>query len=55
MGWLVINKGHDFITKKGEKISSDDFAGINFPKITYEDGPIEIEICKSGKVYWYES
>lgn len=55
MGWLVLNKGHDFITKKGEKISSDDFAGINFPKITYEDGPIEIEICKSGKVYWYES
>lgn len=55
MGWLVLNKGCCSTIKKGEKISSEDFVNINFPKVTYEDGPIEIEICKSGKVYWYES
>lgn len=29
--------------------------GLKFPKVTWEDGPLEIEITKSGKVYWYES
>lgn len=29
--------------------------GLRFPKVTWEDGPLEIEITKSGKVYWYES
>lgn len=55
MGWLVLNRDNDSTSKKGEIISSEDFANINFPKVTYEDGPIEIEIFKSGKVYWYES
>ena len=55
MGWLVLNRGNYPTSKKGEVISPEDFANISFPKVTYEDGPIEIEICKSGKVYWYES
>lgn len=56
MGWLALNRGNYLTTsKKGEIISPEDFANISFPKVTYEDGPIEIEICKSGKVYWYES
>ena len=55
MGWLVLNRNSITAMKRGEKISSEDFANISFPKVTYEDGPIEIEICKSGKVYWYES
>lgn len=55
MGWLVLNRGNYHTRKKGEIISTEDFANISFPKVTYEDGPIEIEICKSGKVYWYES
>ena len=55
MNWLVLNRGHNSTIKMGEKISSEDFANINFPTITYEDGPVEIEICKSGNVYWYES
>ena len=55
MGWLVLNRNSITAMKRGEKISSEDFANINFPKVTYEDGPIEIEICKSGKVYRYES
>lgn len=28
---------------------------LKLPKVTWEDGPLEIEITKSGKVYWYES
>lgn len=37
------------------KFPKDAFEGLKFPKVTWEDGPLEIEITKSGKVYWYES
>ena len=54
MGWIWLDS--DSTSRKdGKMIESKDFKGLNFPEIRYEDEPLEIEICKSGKVYWYES
>ena len=36
-------------------IDKSDFQGLVFPKISYEESPMKIEIGKSGKVYTYES
>ena len=55
MRWLELTDKDDSSKKDGELVHSTDYEGLNFPSITYSDGPIEIEICKSGKVYWYES
>ena len=30
------------------------FKHLNFPSITYEESPLEIEITETGKVYWYD-
>lgn len=38
----------------GEKVNKDSFKHINFPEVTYETSPIEIEIGKSGRVYTYD-
>lgn len=45
----------DSTVKDGQTLSGSDFDGLDFPKLTEEGEIIEIEICKSGKVYWYES
>lgn len=55
MHWLELTDKDDYSKKDGVIVKSTDYEGLNFPSITYEDGPLEIEICKSGKVYWYES
>ncbi len=55
MPWLELTNEYDCSIKDEVEVKSSDYAGLNFPSITYEDGAIEIEICKSGKVYWYES
>lgn len=55
MHWLELTDKTDYSKKDGEIVRSTDYEGLNFPSITYSDGPIEIEICKSGNVYWYES
>lgn len=55
MRWLELTDKDDYSKKDGVEVKSTDYEGLNFPSITYEDGAIEIEICKSGKVYWYES
>lgn len=55
MRWLELTDKTDCSRKDGEIVHSTDYEGLDFPSITYSDGPIEIEICKSGKVYWYES
>lgn len=58
MTWLHIGENsNDYTCREGVKLSSRDFDCIlsKLPKVTYEDGPIEIEICKSGRVYYYES
>lgn len=55
MHWLELTNKDARGRKDGELVKSTDYEGLNFPSITYEDGAIEIEICKSGKVYWYES
>lgn len=58
MNWVEIGQDSEDYTYKGDdRLYSRDFDCIlpKLPKITYEDGPIEIEICKSGRVYYYES
>lgn len=58
MSWLHIGEGvigYGFVDS--EKIYASEFEPIlhKLPKVTYENSPIEIEICKSGRVYYYES
>lgn len=55
MPWLELTEKDDWSLKDGVKVKSTDYEELDFPSITYEDGALEIEICKSGKVYWYES
>ena len=42
-------------TNKGDIVGSSNYSNINFPDITFDDDPMEIEIGKSGRVYTYES
>lgn len=53
-GWICLD-GERYGVYKGTKISKEDFIGVKFPEIIYEDGPLEIEIVKSGNVYWYDN
>lgn len=53
--WLPLDTTDRSIHKDGVKISGEDFANVKFPDRTYEDGPLEIEIVKSGNVYWYDN
>lgn len=52
-GWISLD---DYISgrKNGAKLKGIDFEEVKFPDRTYEDGPLEIEIVKSGNVYWYD-
>lgn len=54
MHWLELTDDEDYSVKDGVKVRSTDYAELDFPSITYEDGPLEIEIGRSGKVYYYE-
>lgn len=59
MGWLEIYNeegelSDDWATLEKTRVESKDFKDINFPERTYADGPLELEITKSGKVYWYD-
>ena len=47
-GILLTNKGN-------VKIKPEYFKDLNFPEVTKETSPIEIEIGKSGRVYTYDS
>ena len=56
MGWITIDNDVHVRAKYRDKIiDKSDFQGLVFPKISYEESPMEIEIGKSGKVYTYES
>lgn len=56
MGWITLDNNIHVRAKRGDKIlSKSDFQDLIFPKISYEESPIEIEIGKSGRVYTYES
>lgn len=52
-GWISLDRGKSG-KKDGMELKRIDFEGVKFPDITYEDGPLEIEIVKSGNVYWYD-
>lgn len=56
-GWVGLDDDTQgvLITKEGNKrIKPEYFKGLNFPKVTYETSPIEIEIGKSGRAYTYD-
>lgn len=56
MKWISLDCDVHDKAKKGEKIvTREDFKGLNFPKVSNENSPIEIEIGKTGRVYTYES
>ena len=56
MGWITLDNDIHVRAKYRDKIiNKSDFQGLVFPKISYEESPIEIEMGKSGRVYTYES
>ena len=55
MGWITLDNDVHVRAKYRDKIiNKSDFQGLVFPKISYEESPMEIEIGKSGRVYTYE-
>ena len=57
MGWLAIDEDcpyHKATRRYGQLLTREDFQDLNFPEITFSDGPVEIEIGKSGRVYTYD-
>lgn len=60
MYWLRVededgNRVCNYIAGGYCPFTEENVKSLKFPKVTWEDGPLEIEITKSGKVYWYES
>ena len=55
MFWLEVSSGYGRSHRNGVELRSFNFKDVKFPNRTYEDGPLEIEIVKSGNVYWYDS
>lgn len=56
MGQITLDNDIHVRAKYKDKIlNKSDFQGLVFPKISYEESPMEIEIGKSGRVYTYES
>lgn len=56
MKWISIDSNIHDKANKGERIvTKEDFEGLNFPKISFKESPVEIEIGKTGRVYTYES
>ena len=56
-GWVGLDDDTQgaLITEEGDKkVKPEYFKGLNFPEVTDETGPIEIEIGKSGRVYTYD-
>ena len=56
-GWVGLddNVQGTLITKEGDKkVKPEYFKNLNFPEVTNETSPIEIEIGKSGRVYTYD-
>ena len=56
-GWVGLDDDTwgTLITKEGDKkVKPEYFKGLDFPEVTYETSPIEIEIGKSGRVYTYD-
>ena len=53
-GWISLDYPAIFGRKNGVELKRIDFKEVKFPNRTYEDGPLEIEIVKSGNVYWYD-
>lgn len=56
MGWITLDNDIHVRARRGDKIlNKSDFQDLIFPRISYEESPVEIEIGKSGRVYTYES
>lgn len=55
MGWITLDNDLYVRARRKDKIlSKSDFQDLIFPKISFEESPMEIEIGKSGRVYTYE-
>lgn len=54
MGWLNLDDNDNSTNPNNYVLYSSELKDLRFPDITYEDGPLEIEIVKSGNVYWYD-
>lgn len=55
-GWLQLDEdGNTFWKAPYSALKKEDFNCLELPEILDEDSPLEIEIMKSGNVYYYES
>lgn len=58
MTWIYLDTSSfdDWGIKNGQQVHASEFLKLDLPKdmVTWERGPLEIEIGKTGKVYWYE-
>ena len=55
-GWMQLDEdGNTFWKAPYSALKREDFNRLELPEIVEEDSPIEIEIMKSGNVYYYES
>lgn len=55
-GWMQLDEdGNTFWKAPYSALKREDFNCLELPEILDEDSPLEIEIMKSGNVYYYES
>ena len=56
-GWLALDDedGQQFGKFPYSDLSREEFNKLDLPEVTDENSPLEIEIMKSGNVYFYES
>jgi hypothetical protein len=55
-GWLALDEdGQQFGKLPYSDLSREEFNKLDLPEVTEENSPLEIEIMKSGNVYYYES
>ena len=55
-GWLELDEdGQKFGKLPYSRLNREEFNKLDLPEVTEENSPLEIEIMKSGNVYYYES
>ena len=55
-GWMQLDEdGSTFYHAPYSALKREDFNLLELPEVIEEDSPLEIEIMKSGNVYYYES
>lgn len=55
-GWLQLDEdGQKFGKLPYSDLTREEFNKLDLPEVTEENSPLEIEIMKSGNIYYYES